>query len=89
MKVPVDVWGKELSEDCFFTFEPEQVGIYNHIADWSITYIYIQNDNKQPLIIARHQQIKTLIEYKEEGFYLTDPEIISLTVKRDLSISET
>ena len=86
--VPIIIYGK-LSKDRNYLFELKQVGlllgkhrgIYTHIINYTIYYVYIFNDLLRKLEVSKNCKVRYLIDYDGEGVFYIDYVNHSLVVK--------
>ena len=86
--VPVIIYSK-LLKDRNYLFELEQVGlslgkyrgIYTHIINYTIYYIYMFNDLLKKLEVPKNYKVGYLTDYNREGIFHIDYTNHSLAVK--------
>ena len=78
--IPVAYHGT-LPHDRDFLFEPKYShdlgfdgGIYAHVIDASVSFVQVRNSTEQPARINRRAKLGNIVEYTQDGCYLTSPD---------------
>lgn len=80
--IDISIKSKTLPKDRDFLFEPNlknvdlgpHGGVYAHLVDSSLSFVRIKNNAPKKVIIPRHANLGTVIEYDQDGCFLANPE---------------
>ena len=78
-----------LLSDRNYLFELNLKGVYAHIVDINILFVYIKNDIKSKKMIPRHANLKTVVKYDIDSCYAAHPEHhLYIAEKNDIKVSK-